>query len=184
MLIEAAQLLLDMLMEPFAAILLLRFHLLWLHAPMRNPLGEFIMLITNPLVLRVRRFVPAMLGLDTASLLLAALVEAGYLWITLAMHSYSIGGLSFLVWTVLKLFKLSVYLLMGALFASALLSWTNPNTPFGPVLHSITEPFLRPLRRLVPTAGSFDFSVLVMFIVLQLILKLPIAWIESRALLP
>ena len=184
MLIEAAQFLLDMLLQPFAAILLLRFYLLWLRAPMRNPLGEFIMLITNPLVLRVRRFIPAVLGLDTASLLLAALVEAGYLWLTLAMHDYPMGGFALFAWTILKLFKLSVYLLMGALFASALLSWTNPNTPFGPVLHSITEPFLRPLRRLVPMAGSFDFSVLVMFIILQLILKLPVAWIESRVLLP
>jgi YggT family protein len=52
------------------------------------------------------------------------------------------------------------------------------------VLHSVTEPFLRPLRRLVPAAGSFDFSVLVMFIILELILKLPVAWLESRVLLP
>ena len=77
MLIEAAQLLLDTLLQPFAAILLLRFHLQWLRAPMRNPLGEFIMLITNPLVLRARRFIPALLGLDIASLLLAILFESG-----------------------------------------------------------------------------------------------------------
>jgi YggT family protein len=184
MLIEAAQFLLDMLLQPFAAILLLRFHLQWLRAPMRNPLGEFIMLITNPLVLRVRRFIPAVLGLDTASLLLAVLVEAGYLWLTLAMHSYPMGGLELLAWTTLKLCKLSVYLLMGALFVSALLSWTNPHTPFAPVLYSVTEPFLRRLRRWVPTAGSFDFSVLVLFLILQLILMLPLAWLESRILLP
>ena len=184
MLIEAAQFLLDMLLQPFAAILLLRFHLQWLRAPMRNPLGEFIMLITNPLVLRVRRFVPAILGLDTASLLLAVLVESGYLWLTLAMHNYPMGALSLLAWTALKLCKLSVYLLMGALFVSALLSWTNPHTPFAPILHSITETFLRPLRRWVPIAGSFDFSMLVLFLILQLILMLPLAWLESRVLLP
>jgi YggT family protein len=184
MLIEAAQFLLDMLLQPFAAILLLRFHLQWLRAPMRNPLGEFIMLITNPLVLRTRRFIPALLGLDTASLLLAVLVESGYLWVTLAMHNYPMGALSLLAWTALKLCKLSLYLLMGALFVSALLSWTNPHTPFAPVLNCVTEPFLRPLRRWVPTAGSFDFSVLVLFLILQLILMLPLAWLESRVLLP
>ena len=184
MLIETVQFLMDTLLQPFAAILLFRFHLQWLRAPMRNPLGEFVMLITNPLVLRARRFIPAIMGLDTASFFLASLVEAGYLYATLALHEYPMGLLALLAWTALKLFKLSVYLLMGVLFASALLSWTNPNTPFGPVLHSVTEPFLRPLRRLVPTAGSFDFSVLVMFIILQLILKLPVAWFESRVLLP
>ncbi len=171
MLIETIQFLMDTLLQPFAAILLFRFHLQWLRAPMRNPLGEFVMLITNPLVLRARRFIPAIMGLDTASFFLASLVEAGYLYATLALHEYPMGLLALLAWTALKLFKLSVYLLMGVLFASALLSWTNPHTPFGPVLHSVTEPFLRPLRRLVPTAGSFDFSVLAMFIILHLILK-------------
>jgi YggT family protein len=184
MLIEAVQFLMDTLLQPFAAILLFRFHLQWLRAPMRNPLGEFVMLITNPLVLRLRRFIPALMGFDTASLLLASLVEAGYLYATLALHDYPMGALPLIAWTALKLFKLSIYLLMCALFVSALLSWTNPHTPFGPVLHSVTEPFLRPLRRLVPAAGSFDFSVLVMFIILELILKLPVAWLESRVLLP
>jgi YggT family protein len=183
MLIEAVQFLLDTILQPFAAILLFRFHLQWLRAPLRNPLGEFIMLITNPLVLRARRFIPAIMGLDTASLLLAGLVEAGYLLATLGLHGYPMGALPLLAWTVLKLCKLSVYLLMGVLFVSALLSWTNPNTPFAPVLHSVTEPFLRPLRNRIPAAGSVDFSVLVMFLILQLILMLPLAWLESRVLL-
>lgn len=184
MLIEAIQFLLDTLLQPLAAILLFRFHLQWLHAPMRNPLGEFIMLITNPLVLRTRRLIPALFGLDTASLLLAGLMEAGYLLATLGLHSYPMGVLPLLAWTVLKLIKLSLYLLMGSLLVSALLSWTNPNTPFAPVLRSVTEPFLRPLRRWVPAAGSFDFSVLIMFLILQLILMLPVAWLESIVLRP
>jgi YggT family protein len=151
---------------------------------MRNSIGEFVMLITNPLVLRARRFIPALMGVDTATLLLAGLVEAGYLYATLALHNYSMGVLPLIGWTALKLFIISVYLLMGSLFASALLSWINPHTPFGPVLHSVTEPFLRPLRRLIPTVGNFDFSVLALLIILQLILKLPVGWIEGRVLLP
>lgn len=184
MLTDAGQFLLDMLLQPLAAVLLLRFHLLWLRAPLRNPLGDLIMLLTNPLVLRVRRFVPAIGGFDTASLLLATLVEIIYLLLTLALHNYALGALPLLAWTFVKLCKLSVYLLMAALFATALLSWTNPNTPFAPVLQGMTEPFLRPLRRRMPETGSFDFSVLVMFIVLELILKLPLAWLESLVLRP
>ena len=51
MLNEALQFLFDTLLQPFAAILLLRFHLQWLRAPMRNPLGEMIMTLTNFTVL-------------------------------------------------------------------------------------------------------------------------------------
>ena len=79
MLSEALLFLLNTLLQPFAAVLLLRFHLQWLHAPMRNPLGEFIMAISNFAVLRVRRFIPPARGLDIASLMLAFGVEAMYL---------------------------------------------------------------------------------------------------------
>jgi YggT family protein len=140
------------------------------------------MLLTDPLVLRTRRVVRSAFGLDSASLLLAGMVETIYLLLTLYLHSQPMAATTLALWTVLKLLKLSIYLLMAALFASAILSWTNPHTPFGPVLHGITEPFLRPLRRLVPPAGNFDFSVLVLFLLLQLILMLPLAWLELNVL--
>ena len=79
MLGETLSFLLDALVQPFAAILLFRFHAVWLQAPMRNPIGEFLMALTDFVVLRVRRFIPRVRGLDTASLLLAFVVEFVYL---------------------------------------------------------------------------------------------------------
>jgi YggT family protein len=79
MLNEALLFLLDVLLQPFAAILLLRFHLQWLRAPLRNPIGEFVMVLTDFVVLRVRRFIPSARGLDMATFLLALLVEMLYL---------------------------------------------------------------------------------------------------------
>ena len=79
MLGETLSFLIDALVQPFAAILLFRFHAVWLQAPMRNPIGEFLMALTDFVVLRVRRFVPAVWGLDTATLLLAFVVEFVYL---------------------------------------------------------------------------------------------------------
>lgn len=75
MLKEALQFLFDTLLQPFAAILLLRFHLQWLRAPMRNPLGEMIMTLTNFMVLQARRLVPSVRGFDMATLLLAFAIE-------------------------------------------------------------------------------------------------------------
>ncbi len=183
MLADAMQFLLDTLLQPYAAILLLRFHLQWLAAPLRNPLGEFVMLLTNPVVLRTRRFIPAAWGFDTATLLLATIVEMAYLTATLWLHSSTLTPPLLFVWTLIKLFKLSIYLLMIALFAEALLSWTHPNAPFAPILKSITSPFLRYVRRVVSPAGNFDFSFLVLFLVLQLLLMLPVAWIETNLVL-
>src|SRR3970040_2405746 len=98
MLGEALLFLFDVLLQPFAAILLLRFHLQWLRAPLRNPIGEFIMVLTNFLVLRVRRFIPAVRGLDSATLLLALLFEmlylTGLLWAQVyPFHGFPLPGL-------------------------------------------------------------------------------------------
>lgn len=182
---EALMFLLDALVQPFAAILLLRFHLQWLRAPMRNPLGEFIMTLTDFLVLRARRFIPALRGFDTASLLLAFLIEAIYLAAMLwAQGLLSLGvplpGL--LAWTAVKLLKLSLYLLMFALIAEAVLSWINPRTPVAGLLAAVTRPFLLPLRRRIPPLGNIDLTPLLLLIVCQLILIVPLGWLESLAL--
>jgi len=184
MLNQALLFLLDALLQPFAALLLLRFHLQWMRAPLRNPLGEFIMTLTNFLVLRARRFIPAAWGFDAASLLLAFLVEAIYLTAMLGAQGFSFIGFplsGLLVWTAVKLLKLSVYLLMGALFAQAILSWVNPHSPVAGLLNVVTHPFLAPLRRRIPPLGNIDLTVLVLIIVLQLILIVPLGWLESMA---
>ena len=184
MLNEALSFLLNALLQPFVAVLLLRFHLQWLRAPMRNPLGEFIMAISNFLVLPARRFIPSIWGLDVATLLLAFFIEAIYLTAMLWNQGFSFAEFSLLglaVWTAVKLLKLSVYLLVGALIVQAILSWFNPHTPVAGLLTAATRPFLMPLRRRLPPTGGIDLSALLLFVVCQLILIVPLAWLETVA---
>lgn len=181
---QAMLFLLDALVQPFAALLLLRFHLQWLRAPLRNPLGEFIMTLTDFLVLRTRRFIPATRGLDSASLLLAFVVEALYVLALLWVEGFQfsvlpLGGL--LAWTAVKLLRISVYLLMAALFVQAILSWVNPGTRVAALLDAVTRPFLMPLRRHVPLFGNVDLTPLILLIVCQLILIVPLGWLDSMA---
>lgn len=185
MLNEALLFLLDVLLQPFAALLLLRFHLQWLRAPLRNPIGEFVMVLTDFLVLRVRRFVPSVWGFDSATLLFALLVEMLYqtawLWVlNYPTHGFLLPGL--LILAMVKLFKISLYLLMGAVFAQAILSWVNPYSPLAPLLNAVTWRFLQPLRRIVPVLGSVDLSALLLFIICQLIVIVPIGMLERIAL--
>lgn len=183
MLNEALIFLLDILLQPFAALLLLRFHLQWLRAPLRNPIGELIMVLTDFLVLRVRRFIPSAWGFDTATLLLSLLVEmlylTAFLWIMDQAQGFLLPGL--LLLSMVKLFKISLYLLMAAVFAQAILSWVNPYTPVAPLLNAMTWRFLQPLRRIVPVVGSVDLSALFLFIICQLIVIVPIGALERVA---
>jgi YggT family protein len=186
MLTQIVQLLLNVFLHGFASILLLRFLLQWLRVPLRNPFGEFIMAVTDFAVLRARRFVPSIWLLDTATLLLAFLAELIYLVVMLvvlpgnSLVQIPLPGL--MVLSVVELIKLSVYLLMGAIIAQAVLSWVNPHTPFASMLAAITERFLRPFRRILPLLGNVDLSPLLLLVVCQIILFAPIAMLENMAM--
>jgi len=183
---QVALFLLDMLLQPFIVILLLRFHLQWLRAPMRNPLGEFIMAITNFIVLRTRRYIPAFRGYDSSTLLLAYVFEIIYvylsefIWVYASPEgSYLILGL--LIMGVVKLIGLSIYMLMIAVIIQAILSWLNPHTPLAPILNAITWPFVRPLHKHIPPIGNVDLSSLVLIIICQLLIMVPVALLDRLA---
>ncbi len=179
MLAKIAQFFLDTLLEPYAWLLLARFHLQWLRAPLRNPLGEFVILLTDPLVLRARRLIPSIRLLDMATLFLAFLVEMIYLSAILLLNDHALNTWLLPAWAVVRLIKGSIYLLMGALFIEALLSWTSPQAPFSSVLKSVTSPFLGPLQRFVPSSGGRDFSFLILFFLCFFIVALPLGWLEA-----
>ncbi|MFA5371936.1 MAG: YggT family protein [Sideroxydans sp.] len=182
---EALLFLLDALLQPFAAILLFRFHAVWLRVPMRNPLGEFIMAITDFAVLRARRYIPTAWGLDSASLLLAFGVEFLYLMAFLGLQGYAYANFpltGLLLWTVVKLLKFSLYLLIASLLVEAILSWVNPHTPIAPLLAAVNRPFVQPVRRIMPLLGRIDLSILLLFIACQLTLILVVGPLEQFAM--
>jgi YggT family protein len=185
MLNEALQLLLDVFVQGFAGVLFFRFLLQWLRAPMRNPVGEFIMALSDFLVLPARRFIPPVWRLDSSSFLLALGAELIYLGLTLSLEGHPFEHfplLGLLAWSTVKLIKLGVYLLMSALVAQAILSWVNPYTPLAPLLGAITQRFLRPLQRILPLIGNVDLSPLVLLVICQIILFVPLAMLESLSL--
>ncbi|HSM98286.1 MAG TPA: YggT family protein, partial [Gallionella sp.] len=123
-------------------------------------------------------------GLDMATLLLAVLFEMLYLtallWaLDIPAHGFLLPGL--LLLTTAKLLKISLYLLMAAVFAQAILSWVNPYTPVAPLLTAITRRFLQPLRRIVPMLGNVDLSSLLLLVICQLIVIVPIGELEQVA---
>ncbi len=181
MLDEALLFLLDVLLQPFAVLLLLRFFAQWLRISLRNPLGEFVLVLTDFIVLPARRIIPAAGKADSASLLLALVAEALYLAAVLWVQGVHPSGHSLIglpLWAAVKLFKISIYLLMAAVFIQAILSWFNPYTPFAGMLAGITRPFLLPLRRHIPLAGNIDLSPLVLLIICQLMIIVPLGWLE------
>jgi YggT family protein len=160
----------------FLTILLLaRFFMQWARVSFRNQVGHFVVVATDWLVRPVRRVVPGMFGLDMASLLPAWLAQSVLVFLELALQGAPFSGplgatLGLLGLGLLGLMKLSVYLLMAVVLVSAVLSWVNPYAPAAPIFFALADPFLRPIRRVVPTVANVDLSPLVLLLLLQVVL--------------
>ena len=166
--------------------LLLRFWMQVLRAPFRNPLGEALQALTNWIVKPLRKIIPGWFGIDFATLLPAWVLRWLWLVAELAIAGAALSG-NVLVWLVplafVKLLKASFYLLMAAVIVQAILSWVAPHGPIAGVLNAITFRFLQPIRRVVPLiGGQLDLSPLIVIVICQLVLLLPVAWLEQALL--
>ncbi|HUN68048.1 MAG TPA: YggT family protein [Burkholderiales bacterium] len=170
----------------FVLMVLLRFYFQWLRVPFRNQVGEFLVATTNWMVKPARRVIPALFGLDLASLLCAWILQAALLALLLMVNGYDltsapgIAAATLFAQALVDLLQLSVKILLFAVILQAALSWINPHNPMQFVLDSITRPMLRPIRRFVPPIANVDLSPLILILVL-LVLLVPIAELRRMA---
>ena len=162
--------LVDTVFAFFVMLLLARFHFQWLRVPFRNPVGEFVLATTSWLVMPVRRVIPGLAGLDTATLLLAWLLQCLAIWIKAAIVGAEPSLLAIAGIALLDLLRLSLYLLVFAIIVQVIFSWINPYAPMAPVFNAMTAPFLRPLRRFIPPLGNVDLTPLVLLVLIQILL--------------
>lgn len=181
---QALSFLLETLLGLFALALLLRFYLQLFRAAYRNPLTQFLSALTDFIVRPARRIIPGLWGVDLATLLLAWVTQLVLLYTLLALKGYELKGVPLIAFgglaalALVELVKLSVWIFMVAVIVQAVLSWINPYSPIAPVLNSFTRPFLRAFQKWIPPIGNVDLSPLFVIIVLQLILMLPVRWLE------
>lgn len=185
MIMQALIYVLETIFHLFVLAVLTRFYAQALRAPFRNPIADFVVALTNFAVKPMRKIIPGVLGLDLASLLVAWFAEILLLVIIYALVSsqaFVNPGFwpTILMLALVKLIKLSLYLLLGVVLIQALLSWFNPFHPIRSFFDALSRPFLRPLQRLIPPVGGVDLAPLVLLIVLQVILMAPIAWLETE----
>jgi YggT family protein len=175
MLTQIILFLLDTACDFFSLALLVRFAMQWARTPFRNPLGQFIVAVTDWMVRPVRRLIPGLFGLDMASLFLAWLWQVAYQGIALGFSGVLVAVSPAPIFVVavlalLELVKIGLYLIMGAVLISAVFSWVNPHAPLAGTFNAVTQPWLRPFRRFIPPVGGVDLSPLALLLVLQVAL--------------
>lgn len=166
MLYQIISFLLDVAVGLLGGACLLRLYMQWQRVPFGNPVGRFVFALTDWLVLPLRRVLPPMGRLDTASLVGAfvlKLAQYAVLWMlgvgTLAMLSLlAIFGLA----------RLVISGLTGLVIVYAVLSWVQSDSPLVDIIGRLCAPLLRPFRRMIPLVGGIDLSPLALLVVLQI----------------
>lgn len=182
----ALDFLLTTLCQLYISVLLLRFLLQWARADFYNPLSQFVVKVSNPLVRPLRRIVPGLGGWDLATLLaawLVALLQVALVGTHIAqfqipgmLDGQTLQPLTIALVALLDLFALTISLFLIAIIIQAIGSWINPGqyNPVTVVLHSLTEPLLRPARRMLPPISGIDLSPLLVLLALQVLKMLVI----------
>jgi YggT family protein len=156
-------------------VFLARLLLQWTRADFRNVFAQAIVRITNPLILPLRRVLPPLGKLDTASVvavLLIALIEVAALF---ALHGLGVPPLW--LWVrqmLLEIARTLLWTYFYCIFLYALLSLIAPGgySPLQSLLTSLCEPVLRPIRRLIPAVAGLDLSPLWAIILIQALIIL------------
>jgi YggT family protein len=180
---QALRFLIDTVFGLFTYSFLARFMMQALRAPFRNPVGPAVMALTDWAVKPTRRTVPGLRGVDWATLILAWIAQ--WIWLML-LGALAAGGLAaalipfFALLAMVELLKAAIWILIIAVFLQAILSWIAPDGPLSGLLNALTFRFLAPIRRTIPPlGGTLDLSPLIFIVVAQLILMLPVRWLEA-----
>ena len=156
----------------YLLIVLLRFVLQLVRANFYNPLCQFIVKATQPLLKPLRRIIPSLFGLDMSSLVLAILVQLALMALTLLLTYGTTGNfVQLLIWAIIGVTALFLKIFFFALIISVILSWVAPGShnPGAELVNQICEPALAPFRRLLPNLGGLDISPILAFMVLKLL---------------
>lgn len=168
---EALIYLVSTLIGLYLLAVLLRFLLQWVRADFNNPLSQFVVTVTNPLLRPLRRYVPGYRGLDLSSLLLMLLLKMlEVLLVALIATGRVPAPAGILVLGAAGLLQFTLYVFLIAVLIQVVLSWVSPGAynPATVILYRLTRPLLERAQRLLPPVGGLDFSPILVLIGLQL----------------
>ncbi|MEM1112593.1 MAG: YggT family protein [Pseudomonadota bacterium] len=164
---------------------LLRFILQTVRADFYNPISQFLVKVTAPLVNPLRRLIPGLGGLDLASLALALLVQMLGSAILVVLWGGTPNPVSLLMWSVVAILYTLLNIYFFALIAMIIVSWVAAGSrhPAIMLLYQITEPVMAPLRKVLPPMGGLDLSPILAFILIQ-VLRIFLSGVAASLYMP
>jgi len=169
---QIGTLLIETLFSLYIGAVLIRMLLGYAGANFYNPLSQFLVKVTNPVLVPLRRIIPSIGKLDTSAIVLAL----GLTVIKIVLLSLVVLGnvniISILFVSLIDLIKVVIWIYIISLLIQAVMSWVGSahGNHVAPLVQSLTTPILRPIRRFVPNIGALDLSPLVAILILNILL--------------
>lgn len=162
--------LLGFFFDALLMVLVIRVWLQLVRADFYNPLSQFVVKVTNPIVIPFRRIIPGLGGVDLATLLLAYMVGVLKFIVIPMLNGGLFDPVPALFIGLLYLIKQTGFLLFILMLVMAIMSWVVQGyNPTQVILHQLTDPFLKPIRKIIPPIGGLDLSILAAFLLLNVI---------------
>ena len=168
---NAGTFLVETLFGIYILIVMLRLLLQWARADFYNPLSQFIVKATQPVLAPMRGTLPTVGGIDLACVFLLVVLQFAELWIITGILGNRVAAIALVVLSIAELLQLATYVFLFSILIQVIMSWINPGSynPMLGVLYSLNEPLLGPARRIVPSLGGLDLSPIVVMVALQLV---------------
>jgi YggT family protein len=172
MLLEIANLLSEIAITIIGGACLLRCYLQYLKFNLSphsgNPIGLYLMPLTNWLVMPLRKLIPSVGRIDSACLLGAYLIVFTKVFLIGLLLGTIPPIISLLIGSVLELVGLIFSFLVVLIIANVVLSWVGRGSPTQYMLSEILNPMLAPIKRILPSMGPLDLSPLVLLVLIQI----------------
>lgn len=158
--IAALVFVLNVVVGIYLLLLLLRLFLPIVRADFHNPLAQGILKATSPLVIPLRRVLPPLGRIDTATVVVAFGVQYLLLWLLAVIQGAQPRLVELAVLAVFALLFTTIRLFLYAIIIRVIISWISPGNynPAIQLIATLTDPVIRPFRRLIPPMGGFDIS--------------------------
>jgi YggT family protein len=150
---------------------MLRFLLGAVRADFYNPVSQFLVRVTNPVLVPLRKIVPSIGKFDTAAIVLMILLQLVSLILIVLLRGGGIPVSRLIILTLAELLSLGINVFIIAIIVQVIISWINPGSynPVISLLYSLTTPVLRPIQQLIPPISGIDLSPLFALIGLQVL---------------
>jgi YggT family protein len=167
---NAGQIVIQFVFGALISLIVLRVLLQWVRANFYNPICQFLYKATNPVLMPLRKVIPAWRNLDIAGIVLAWVVTAVKLVLLAATLGQTLGVAGLAVLAVADLVDFVLLLYFVLILARVVISLVNADTyhPIVPLVVQLTEPLLKPIRRRLPNIAGLDFSPMVLLLVFML----------------